>query len=80
MPADRRRVRVALGVLLVIGIALNAAGFILYSRSLDGIRATFCTYEQGIYAATLTLPQVAGRLDAERSDLRLMRQLGCRGT
>jgi hypothetical protein len=77
MPADRRRVRVALGVLLVIAIAVNGAAFVLYSRSLSGIRGDFCAYTQDHYTATLELPQVHARQLAEESDVKLLRQLGC---
>ena len=67
----------ALGVLLVIAIAVNGAAFVLYSRSLSGIRGDFCEWAQVHYAATLELPQVPARMEAENSDKTLLRQLGC---
>jgi hypothetical protein len=73
----RRRLAVATVVMLLIGFTVTAGSLVLFARSLNGIRSTFCTYEQGIYTATLTLPQVSGRLAVERSDRELMRQLGC---
>jgi hypothetical protein len=73
----RRRLQLALAVLLIIGLVVDGAVLILFARSQDAIRGDFCTYIEGMYHATLRLPQVPARLDAERNDLNLMRQLGC---
>lgn len=71
--------KAALVSLLVIGLVVNGAAFVLYSRSLAGIRGDFCTYEAGVYQATRELPQVAARIAAERNDLTLKAELGCKG-
>jgi hypothetical protein len=65
-------------VLVVIFIVVTGAALVLFSRSLSGIRGDFCAFTAQHYSATLQLQQVPARVQAEQSDLQLLRQLGCR--
>lgn len=73
-----RTVLRSLAVLAVLGLVVTSAALILFARSLAGIRGDFCAWTRNHYQASLTLPQVPGRVRAEQSDIALLRQLGCK--
>ena len=55
-----RRIRLAIAVLLVIGITVTASSLVLFSRSLSGIRGDFCSWAAVHYEAARSIPHPTG--------------------